>query len=286
MLSARPVSSRDRIVGVLDQLPAFSPIINRLLASLVREHVSFAELAQLVEKDTVLAGNLLRIVNSALYGYDGAINSVPHAISILGLNKLRNTVLALSLARMWQQAPVAKGWSGAEFNLHSAATAAMSDLLVQYLPAAYPEGAFTAGLFHDVGKLLMATALPAEYEAVCSLVARGEDDLAACEKELAGVTHAELSALALAHWNLPLSLQWAVKNHHEPEHPHDRPHPLSRIVQAADRCVNAMGIRVPPVTFPSDAMPEQALEALGLQDQIPPLLDEFETELAILRTFF
>ncbi|MGB9604683.1 MAG: HDOD domain-containing protein, partial [Bryobacteraceae bacterium] len=67
---------RERALKGLDRLPPFSAILNRLLASLAREDVSFAELASLIEKDTVLAGNVLRLVNSALYSLPGTVNSV------------------------------------------------------------------------------------------------------------------------------------------------------------------------------------------------------------------
>ena len=78
--NAKPMSSRGRILRSLDHLPAFSPIINRLLSTLAKQHVSFVELGELIEKDAVLAGNLLRVVNSALYGLRGTVSAVPHAI--------------------------------------------------------------------------------------------------------------------------------------------------------------------------------------------------------------
>lgn len=286
MLTVRPVSVRERLLRSLEQLPPFSPILNRVLASLAREHVCFAEVADLIEKDTVLAGTVLRTVNSALYGFQGAINSVRHAISIAGLHKIRNTVLAASVARMWRHPPAANGWSAARFNLHSAAAATLSDLLVQRLPAAYPEGAFTAGLFHDLGKLLIATELPEEYDAVRSLAERGEASVEECEKEVIGITHAELSAIALSRWHLPLPIQKAVKCHHAPEKTDGWRSTLSQIVHSADECVNRMGITVPPLAPPDGKSPEESLKAVGFGEDIPHMLDEFHLELDVIRSFF
>jgi HD-like signal output (HDOD) protein len=286
LVGARPASGRDRILRSLDQLPPFSPILNRLIATLAQEHVSFAELAEMIEKDTVLAGNLLRLVNSPLYGLRGTINSVRHAVSLVGLNKLRNVVLALSLARMWHQTPSARSWSTSEFNLHSAATATLSDLLVEYLPVAYPEGAFTAGLFHDLGKLLIATALPKEYETLHSLSEQGKEDLEESEREVIGFSHAQLSASALKHWNLPLPIQKAVKFHHAPEPVDGGQQPLSRVVHVADLCVNRLGITILPLRPPNNEAPEESLEILGLDEQIPRLMQEFKTELELIRGFF
>src|SRR6476659_11011071 len=104
------VSPQDRILGSLDKLPPFSPVLTRLLATLADEDVSFGELAGIVETDAVLAGNLLRVVNSPLYGRISAINSVRHSVSILGSVKIRNLVLGLSVSRRWAASHVPAGW--------------------------------------------------------------------------------------------------------------------------------------------------------------------------------
>jgi HD-like signal output (HDOD) protein len=147
---------KQKALQALGELPPFSPILSRLLATLAREDASFGTLGDLIEKDTVVAGNILHLVNSALYARTSKINSVRHAISVLGVNKLRNAVLGMSVARMWKSVTMPKGWSTARFNTHSAGTAILSDLLVQHLDVEYPEGAFIGGLLHDIGLLLVA----------------------------------------------------------------------------------------------------------------------------------
>src|SRR5258707_12393687 len=127
MVSASPGTARERALATLRQLPPFSPILNRLIASLANEDVSFAKVADLIEKDTVLAGNILRLVNSALYGLRGTVNSIRHAIALLGLAKLRNATLIMSVARMWSQVKCPPGWSMNRFNLHSFAVAILAD---------------------------------------------------------------------------------------------------------------------------------------------------------------
>jgi len=282
--NAKPMSSRGRILRSLDHLPAFSPIINRLLSTLAKQHVSFVELGELIEKDAVLAGNLLRVVNSAMYGLRGTVSAVPHAIALMGLDKLRNTVLALSVARMWRHTPSTRNWSGAAFNLHSAATGTLADLIVQRVPAAYPEGAFTAGLFHDFGKLLIASEAPEAYDALCAVASSGASEWEECERELLGITHAELGAMAVSHWNLPQPIRMAVEHHHSPGDGGDGLRSLSQVILAADQYVNLLGITVPPVRLPEFAAPQEALAALGMTGGIPTLIEEFDAELEILRS--
>src|SRR6266481_4601851 len=169
------VSPVDRILGALDKLPPFSPVLTRLLATLTDENVSFGELAAIIETDAVLAGNLLRVVNSPLYGRIATINSVRHAVAILGSVKIRNLVLGLSVSRRWTGAHVPGRWNARLFNAHSLAVAVLSDLIALDMPVPYPEGAFTAGLLHDVGKLLIAIGMPAEFEAIWDFYQSGGD---------------------------------------------------------------------------------------------------------------
>ena len=128
-----------------------------------------------------MAGNLLHLVNSALYARRGSINSVRHALSLLGINKLRNAVLGMSITRMWNQVKTPQVWSMARFNMHSAACAILSDMLAQRLTLDYAEGAFVAGLLHDVGRLLMALGLTEEYGRIVQTHESGGKSLLECE---------------------------------------------------------------------------------------------------------
>src|SRR5271169_2937341 len=204
------VNVKEQALRALAQLPPFSPILNRLIASLAQEDISFAKIADLIEKDTVLAGNILRVVNSALYGLPGTINSIRHAVSLLGITKLRNATLSMSVARMWNQVKTPPGWSTSNFNQHSVGVGILSDLLAQRLDVTYAEGAFAAGLFHDLGLLLIAIGLHDEYKQMSLLCQQNKQWNQEYEIQVLGMTHAELSAEALAKWNLPEQIQTAV----------------------------------------------------------------------------
>jgi HD-like signal output (HDOD) protein len=271
----------------LSQLPPFSPILNRVLASLASEDVSFLALSELIEKDTVLAGNTLRLVNSALYGRRATVNSVRHAVSLLGVNKLRNATLGMSVTRLWSQLRTPPGWSMAKFNLHSVATAMLSDMLSQEVPVEYAEGAFAAGLFHDLGRLLMAIALPNEYTQVTKLHAAAGGSRCECESAIFGFTHAELSADALEQWNLPEEIRVAVRYHDTPELAPSAPGglSLSQVIHAANDYVSAIGCHMDePQPAVDTAM--QNLEALKPGCDLPLLLEAFAVEFEAVRNLF
>ncbi|WP_321475016.1 HDOD domain-containing protein [uncultured Paludibaculum sp.] len=282
------VSFRDRALRSLDKLPPFSPVLNHLIASLADDDVSFARLADVIERDTVLSGNILRLVNSALYGRRGMISSVRAAVLMLGISKLRNYLLGLSVSRMWATVATPPGWSTARFNDHSVSAAILSDLLVQKTKADFPEGAFVAGLLHDLGRMMIAIALPAEFERIQNDHAETGKPLEVIEHELLDVTHSELSAAALTRWNLPLKIQKAVLYHHrsaiDPTVGAHGPMALSLMVETANALANGSRHGITDTDEKLCEPANEAMQRLGLVDAEAGLMVQFEAELQAVRS--
>lgn len=291
----RQLLYRQKLQRVLNNLPPFSPILNRLLSSLASEDVRFSDLASLIEKDTVLSGHVLRLVNSAAMARRSRINSISHAVSVLGLVRLRNFLLSISIARLWQSTRTVPPWSMAQFNLHGAAVALMSDLLAQNTHCHYPEGAFLAGLLHDYGKLLIVAALPDQFTEIVKMFQEGKGTLSDCETEVIGSTHAELSALTLRAWSLPEDIVRGVEFHHKPdEEEKSLAEPvkgmlLGRVVFVADVVVRHLGIYVISIHGPQEPSRENALAALeehGFGSSAAQIIETFETEYEAIKSFF
>ena len=271
---------RDKALEGIGKMPPFSPVLTKLLASLAKDDIMVTELADWIEKDTVLTGNVMRMVNSAAYGRMGTVASVRHAITILGTNRLRNIVLGLSVCNMMAQLKLPTGWSTKQFNLHAVAVANMSDLIVQNMAVEYAEGAFVAGLLHDVGKLLLAVSCPEEYADVIAVAKREGRELFDVEVAQLGFSHAELSQKVLESWKLPLPVQVAARFHHNPDNDDSAPGltALSRALQLADFTVNAMAITaVPDDREVKDPVP--ILHASGLGNKCERMLKTFDQEM-------
>jgi HD-like signal output (HDOD) protein len=263
----RQVLHRQKVQRVLNNLPPFSIILNRLIGSLSSENVRFSDLASLIEKDTVLSGHVLRLVNSAAMARRSRINS--------------NFVLSLSIARLWQSTKTVSPWSMAQFNLHGAAVALLSDLLAQNCHCQYPEGAFLAGLLHDYGKLLIAAALPEQFLEIQRQLGEGHLTQIELEHELTGFTHPELSAMTLRAWSLPDDIVRGVEYHHSPDAEEQALlEPvggmlLGRIVFTADAVAHQMGLHVTSAEGSLEVRREQAigtLEALGFAGKANKIL--------------
>ncbi len=259
---------------------------------------SFALLGDLIEKDTVVAGNVLNVVNSAMYARRKEVTSVRHALSILGTEKIRNLVIGMSVSNMLNHAKPPSVLSMRRFNAHSARTAILSDLLVQHVPCHYPEGAFVAGLLHDVGQLLLALGLPVEFKRTVEAFSRSKEPWIACEQKRFGFNHAELSNDVLFHWQVPEPIQVAALEHHvdwsgRPVPTREHPAPLARILDAANQYINATGGGIldleklgrAPEEFSRTNPPRIAL--LGLpDDQLDSILVTYEEENEAMAGYF
>ncbi len=225
-----------------------------------------------------------------MYGRRGVVSNLAHASMLLGINRLRNAVLGMSLARLWNQVKTPPDWSNARFNLHSVGTALLSDLLAQRVSVDFAEGAFLGGLFHDVGKLLIVVGLGDEYQRVSNLYEQGTLSWLDCEREILGFTHPELSAAAVAKWRLPDAIRAAVLDHHlehpSTSEPRENTYSLATVVRCADVEVNRAGISVRKERSPAEPSQLDPLSLLSLEQSTPEILEEFKAQYDSLTAFF
>lgn len=229
---------RERALAALDVLPPFSPVLNQLIATSADQAAPLREVARIIQTDPVIAGEVLQISNSALYARCGTVGSISRAVALLGVNKLRNLAITMSLKRTLRAAGALPGWSNQQFNLESLTCALICDALARRLPVRDPEAAFAAGLLHHLGKLLIVFALPEKYAAIAQ--SNGNSPLDH-EREVIGVTHAQLSGAALRQWNLPVSICSAAEYHHDPDREKESLKPgefgLSLAIACADQYI-------------------------------------------------
>lgn len=273
-----------QILEKLTDLPPFSPVLVKLLGTLGQAGISSGTLASLIEQDPVLAGSVLRLANSAVYSQRQAVTSITAAINMIGIDRLRNVVTALSVSQMWKKLPSAEGWSTADFNEHGLATAILAATLADHMPNDFAEGAFLAGLLHDLGKLLIVMAVPNDYRQIAARYeGPGDQTWTECEREVLGTDHAVLSSLALEQWKIAEPIRRAVRWHHDPERKH-----LSQIVGLADNIANAIGYSVLPLTTVLVETPAEEIVAQILRPECSAitgqaLLENFRNEMDVIR---
>jgi len=183
-------------------------------------HTTAADIGEVVSKDTSLTARLLKLVNSAFYGMPSRIDTITRAVNLVGMRELRNLTLAASAAEVFAHIP-STVVDMAAFWQHSVYCGLLSRNLAQCCNVLHSERLFTAGLLHDVGRLLMYMKLPEETAKTIEMRGASERDICDIEEEVLGFDHTEVGQALLSHWNLPPNLCATVRYHHRPQDAHD-----------------------------------------------------------------
>lgn len=225
----------------LDALPPFSPVVAKLLEELNGEVLSFRRVSLRVSEDPALAAQVLRLANSALYGHRGEVSSLLVALNLIGADRLRALVLTYGVRQLFR--PVARLPLARLIWRHSLAAAIVAaDIAMDGNGDAMED--YTAGLLHDIGRLVLLACAPEAYP---KLVGQAASAAQCLELELAcfGMTHAEAGALALQRYRMPARLAEASALHH----PGDldglaRGNPGAAFIASCCRLAAASGFRV------------------------------------------
>ena len=176
-----------------------------------------AKLGECISNDQAITSMILRLVNSALYGYPTYIDTVTKAVTIVGFKQTRDLVLASSVIDMFGKEGDAGGIDYRGFWKHSIATAVCSKIIASHMKKCDQEAMFTAGLLHDIGRLItfeMSDKLPIQ-----DLLDQAKDTetlLYKNERKMLGFTHMDLAEALFCKWNLPPLLKEAAVYHHVP----------------------------------------------------------------------
>ena len=224
------------VASVLDhaqKLPSLPSVVLEILESFDNERMDVSTLAGKIANDQALVARVMRVANSAFFGLSGQVGTIFEAISVLGFNNLRGLVTAAAIINA---SPKNLG----QFDLgvfwrHGICTAACAKVLAKRL-GLNPEIAFTAGVLHDIGKLIIAM----EYPAAAKGVDEGSDEsLLEAERNLIGYDHAALGGELAKRWKFPQSIRDAIRLHHSPQEASGRGG-LSDVVYVANLFAHAL----------------------------------------------
>jgi HD-like signal output (HDOD) protein len=200
--------------GLLARIPAFPPIVLRLLDVLARDDVEIKELVALISSDPAFSAQILRVANSPLFGFRSQIDSLQSALVLLGLKRVRALSMTVATANHMKAAlrieELSRCWR------HMLACALLTEELARCC-SVFEERAYTAGLLHDVGRLGLLLAYPAEYAELLRSADVNVIELLDYEKEKLGMDHCEAGRMLASHWNLPADFQIIAARHHDPQ---------------------------------------------------------------------
>ncbi|MCZ4304325.1 HDOD domain-containing protein [Zoogloeaceae bacterium G21618-S1] len=245
----------EQIVQNAEQLPPPPKVMTDLLTLFARADVDARRIADIIAADMTLSLRTLKVANSPFYGLSKRVATVHEATAILGFRALRMLVLAVGSAQLMQLPPALRASMG-QLLRHSTRCAMLARLLAETTGYAAEE-AFTAGILHDVGKIVLAQATPIqlpEHGADADWIIRSD---VSAERAAFGTDHAELGQILLRRWKFPDALCEAAGRHHESTEPLPA---LCALVGLADRLADT---EIDNDDFPPAALAPWISRAMG-----------------------
>ena len=242
-------SPMEQVLACVGQLPPLSAAVVEVLASFERKDVDADEIADKISLDQGMVTRVLRVANSAFYGFSGKVGTMHEAIVLLGFHNIRSLVVAAGLIRQFPPREHSQ-FDHSLFWRHNIGAGVCARVLAGRL-GKDGELAFTAGLLHDVGRLAVEVMCPEKSDAVAAHSASHDTTLLEAECAILGIDHAAIGFEAAKRWNFPVAIQLAIRDHHQPGQESgflaDVVHVASVLCHTLD-IGNTVNDRVPPLS--------------------------------------
>ncbi len=232
---------RAEILDRIHTVPPLPLVVVRLADLLRDPGVSIHQLVEVVRFDPGITAQVICMANSAYFGSGRKLDSLREALVRLGNNQLFSFILASSVRPMLQSPLAGYQLDHGELWRHSAAVAIAAERIEQRLGGKRAEAAFTAGLLHDLGKLVLSAFIEQSTERIREHSHQNRVSFELAEREVFGIDHMELGALLLEKWGFPPETVSVVRWHHEPASGGEHCY-LADLVHIADALVLSLGI--------------------------------------------
>ncbi|WDN87406.1 hypothetical protein BuS5_00374 [Desulfosarcina sp. BuS5] len=200
----------DRIED-LPTLPVIAMEVNKMLRDY---NTSIKELSALIKNDQAMTPRILKLVNSSFYGFKSKIANIDRAIILLGFNTISNAIVSVAIIDALSIKGSSDDFDIKNFWEHSVAVAITSRHLAEKSRLCLPEEAFTGGLLHDIGKIILSHYFPSLFKKVILSADENNITFYEAEKKEIPVTHAQIGAIMAHKWKLPDGLADTIKYHH------------------------------------------------------------------------
>jgi len=205
-----------KILMNLGDLPALPQITNRIIELTADPESTNQEICDLINRDQVLVAKVLRLVNSAYYGLPRKVAAVSEAVALVGMQTLRTLVIGASVYKTLEGLQKKPVRIYKDIWHHALACAVSSRLIAAELMIRQKDHAFTAGLLHDIGRVILVTLCIEQYQQVFELAEVRGCCLIEAEIEILETCHTEVGKMVAHKWNLPMTLVDPIGYHHEP----------------------------------------------------------------------
>ena len=276
-----------RIIQDLGQIPTMPTIAAKVMQIVNDPHSSAEDVAKFISRDVALTSKVLRLANSAFYGIPRTISSVNSAIVILGFNTIRSLVLSASVLKVFPAKPGLVAFDRKAFWKHSFMVGIASRMVAQTYrkkKLVDMETAFSAGLLHDIGKIILEQYSNDDYLPVLKAAKDQGIPLYMAEKAMLGMSHADVSGMLVDKWQMPNELKGPIVNHHSPMDD-KASQDMACIVHYANHLCHLKGSGcMENETYTPLAKEAEAVLGLGITEE--QMLEELEKHIQEAEPFF
>lgn len=239
-LGLRMSWTAEKLVKETGSVSSLPSVCEKLNTAVNDPTCSSNKIAKIISDDASLSARLLKIANSALYGFPSKIDGVSRAVTIIGTKQLCDLTYATSVLQMFKGIPD-EIVNMKSFWLHSVACGLLARILATFLREDNVERYFVSGLLHDIGKLIVFIKIPDEAKKIFDYSHENSSLGYDSEYKVLGFNHADIGGALLKQWKLPESIVESVRRHHKPslaEHYNIQ----ASCVHVADLIANALQI--------------------------------------------
>jgi putative nucleotidyltransferase with HDIG domain len=237
----RPTEEQIRqLVDKIENVPTLPIVVSKILAATQDPRTSAEDVNKIILTDQALTAKILKLVNSAFFGFPRRIGTVTEAVVILGFGTIRNLAITASVFHSFGTTGGGK-FDRSAFWRHCVGVGVASRRIARMLNMPTHEDVFIAGLLHDLGKVVLDQYFRDDFREALALAKEKEQSLYVSEKEVFGLSHAEIGMWLAEHWNMPLFLCQTIGYHHEPSKATEDV-PVVSMVHIANSVVRYKGI--------------------------------------------
>jgi putative nucleotidyltransferase with HDIG domain len=200
-----------------------------------------AQLARTIETDPSMMAGILKVANSAYYGFRGKVSTIQHASALFGTRRLAELITAISAGGVLGRSMEGYGFKAGDMWRHSVAVACTASEIATAVGSDAADSAYMAGLLHDLGKIILDPYVRERkvlFDHYFSF--HPESTVQDAERDILGFDHAVIAAIICRNWSLPRSIAFGIRHHHQPSSAGD--HQLSHIVHLADHITIQAGM--------------------------------------------
>lgn len=255
----------EEIKTAMDAVKPIPQVALKVMRLMDENRYDIESIANEIRKDQVITGRMLQLANSAMFGAKRDISSLDHAIVFLGQDLLVKLVLTAAVQGYYEQSMMGYALCKGGVYHHSLGCALVAEMLAQKTEQEEPSKAYTAGLLHDIGKVVLDQYVATAYPLFYRDIAEEKESILSVERRLLGMDHTEVGRLLARQWSLPKALEETIHCHHEP-HRASEFMELSAIVYLSDLLMSRFhtGLEIERV---QTASLQSHLQTLGLSHE-------------------